>query len=156
MSSAAAIKATFSDFKLVRGRKVAQMIFELPLEQADAALSALGGLPRPDQETWVALARLDPKAIAAKPDEPVKERKRFAELPLPQQAGIRCADEDFWAFISGKSDTFGNVMSSDDAARLVREWCGVQSRSELSMPGAAARWRKLEDDYQLWRMGART
>ena len=36
-----AIKATFSDFKLIKGRKVAQLIFEVPIEATDAALAAL-------------------------------------------------------------------------------------------------------------------
>ena len=40
----AAIKATFSDFKLIKTRKVAQLVMEIPVEQADAALKALGGL----------------------------------------------------------------------------------------------------------------
>ncbi len=37
------ICATFSDFRLVKGRKVCQLVCEVPLEQADAALAALGG-----------------------------------------------------------------------------------------------------------------
>jgi hypothetical protein len=56
--TAAAFEATFSDFKIIRGRKVAQVVLEVPLEAADTALRVLGGVPRPDAECWVAVARL--------------------------------------------------------------------------------------------------
>src|SRR4051812_4591789 len=62
MTDAAVTQATFSDFRLVKGRKVAQLVFEVPIEQADQALAALGGLPQPATEAWVALARLETKA----------------------------------------------------------------------------------------------
>ena len=38
---------TFSDFKIVRGRKVAQLVIEVPLEKANEVLAALGGVPQP-------------------------------------------------------------------------------------------------------------
>lgn len=60
-----AISATFSDFRIVKGRKVAQLIFETPLEAADEALRMLGGLPRPDAERWVGIAPLKAKPTAA-------------------------------------------------------------------------------------------
>jgi hypothetical protein len=37
----AAIKGTFSDFKLIKTRKLAQLIIEIPIELADSALAAL-------------------------------------------------------------------------------------------------------------------
>jgi hypothetical protein len=52
------ICATFSDFRLVKGRKVCQLVCEVPLEQADAALAALGGLPNPHAERWVGIVPL--------------------------------------------------------------------------------------------------
>jgi hypothetical protein len=70
MSAPAAIKATFADFRIIKTRKLAQFVFELPIEQADAALVALGGLPRSDAERWAAIALLDtnvapPKLVEA-------------------------------------------------------------------------------------------
>lgn len=56
----AVTQATFSGLKIVQGRKVAQLIFEIAIEQADTALEALGGLPRSDNPKWVAIARLTP------------------------------------------------------------------------------------------------
>ena len=62
------LAATFSDFRLVRGRKVAQLILEIPIEQAEAALH-LFGMPMPDRERWVAIAPMvgDPNAAPASP-----------------------------------------------------------------------------------------
>ena len=51
-----AIRATYSDVKLVKTRKVFQLIFEVPIEDADNALRVLGGLPRPAAERWVGIA----------------------------------------------------------------------------------------------------
>ena len=53
-----AICASFADFKLIKGRKVCQLVCEVPLEQAGAALAALGGLPNPHAERWVGIAPL--------------------------------------------------------------------------------------------------
>ncbi len=41
-----AIRATYSDLKLVKTRKVLQLIFEVPIEEGDNALRVLGGLAR--------------------------------------------------------------------------------------------------------------
>jgi hypothetical protein len=48
----AAVKATFSDFRLIKGRKQAQLVLEIPIEEADRALAALGGIPQPQSDHW--------------------------------------------------------------------------------------------------------
>jgi hypothetical protein len=48
----AAIQASFADFRLIKGRKQAQIILEIPIEGADAALAALGGIPQPHTRTY--------------------------------------------------------------------------------------------------------
>ena len=106
-----AFRATFSDFRIVKGRKVAQFIFETPIEGADAALEALGGVPRSDAEVWAGIARLDLSKASHEPRKPSgeisppkestpKERRRLASLPLPQQAAMRCDDKEFQIFIA--------------------------------------------------------
>src|SRR3954467_8257198 len=62
--SPAAIKATFGDFRLIRSRKVCQLCLEIPIEGADTALAALGGIPQPHSDRWVAVARLNGSATA--------------------------------------------------------------------------------------------
>ena len=148
MSAPAAIKATFADFKLIKGRKCAQLVFEVPLEGADAALSALGGLPRPDAEKWFAIARLDPKAATPDPAELEKVRRPFETLPAPQQAALRSNDPNFQKFI--------RAVDADDAAGLIRNHCGIKSRSELATNDNAAKtWRALDDEFFRWQRGFR-
>lgn len=57
----AAIRASFSDFRIIKGRKQAQLILEVPIEEADNALAVLGGIPQPQSDCWVAVARLNGK-----------------------------------------------------------------------------------------------
>jgi hypothetical protein len=136
----AAIQATFSDVKLIRSRKVCQIILEIPLEQADAALSTLGGIPQPHSERWVALARLNGHAPEPKSD---KEKQRWENLKLSMQAGIRCEEKAFQRFLG--------VELAVNAADEVRQICGVDSRSGLNdNPAAAERWRDLDRSYQAW------
>lgn len=148
--SAAAFQATYADFKLIKSRGQAQFVFEVPLDKADAALKALGGLPRPDQETWVGVARLkgaEPIAIPAP-----KERKRFDELTPAAQAGMRCQDEKFVEFLHDRNpDWLADGSDDDEAAQMVRQICGVESRSELNSDAIAlSRWKGLEADFQTW------
>lgn len=145
MSTPAAVRGTFSDFRLIKGRKVAQLVVELPIEEADEALRVLGGLPQPASERWLALAPLNITSI--KP----KEKRHFEDLKVAMQAGIRCGEPAFWRFLSEISKTYSPVDSEEQAANSVRDYCHVSSRSALNLdPKAAALWRQLEDQYQVW------
>lgn len=149
----AGFAATFSDFKLIRGRKVAQIVLEVPIEQADAAVNSLGGLPRPDSERWVAVARLVPGAEKAASGQaprpaPEKPRRTFDELPLAQQAALKCSDEAFQRFMVEMHEA---EPGDDGAAEAVRAYCGVASRSEIKAgTQAAGCWRDLLGRYRLW------
>lgn len=147
----AAISATFSDFRLVKGRKVAQLVFEVPLESADAALETLGGLPRPDREAHCGIARL-----AKKPETPSRPERTTGPIPtLAQRVAIKCQDADFRRFLAIGWDGVA-VLDVASAAADVRDICGVSSRSEI-VPGseAARKWEALEADYIAWRSGRR-
>ncbi len=136
-----AIRATYSDLKLVKTRKVLQLIFEVPIEEADNALRVLGGMPRADAETWVGIApiteeaaqRVAPGAVAAKP------RKAWGDLTPTQQAGIRCSDVDFQAWLG--------CFDAEEAAVKVRDHCGVKSRSDIGLHPASKRWRQMDNDF---------
>src|SRR6478672_479206 len=90
----AAISAYFSDFRLVKGRKVAQLVFELAIEEADKALAVLGGVPNPAAETLVGLARLETKARGQ-----VKPLFKPDNTKLSFEAALRCRDPQFQQFI---------------------------------------------------------
>jgi hypothetical protein len=143
--SAPAIKATFSDFKLVRGRKIAMLIFEVPIEGADQALDTLGGVPNPAKEIWVGIAPIDPKKAVQEPANQDRERRPFASLSFAQQAAIRCEDAVFKRFIL---EEYG----FDDTAETVRNLCQVNSRSELIKGSDAGnRWLLVESAFEVWK-----
>jgi hypothetical protein len=146
MSKPAAFKACFTDWKLIRGRKVVQVVLELPLEQADDAYQALGGMPDPGHSVWCAVARLNPETTQ------IPARKPPAEKRLIQQAGICCADPRFRAFLVEERFVDAGSLSEEEAASGVRSICCIKSRSEIA-PGteAATRWERIYGRYLAWR-----
>lgn len=148
MKNAAAFQATYSDWRLIKGRKVVQIVFELPLEAANEAYAALGGMPNPAAESWFAIARLNPEnakevvpnnseirtrhdtSPASGPDK-VQARARNPVNPdkrLAQRAALLCKETLFWRFLR-KQGRF--ISNENDAVEAVREICAVQSRSEI-------------------------
>ena len=135
-----AIRATYSDVKLVKTRKVFQLIFEVPIEEADNALRVLGGMPRPDAEIWVGIAPITEEAAR----RPAKPRRPMSELGFVMQAGILCNDPKFQEFCGYDNDI--------DTASYVRKHCGIGSRSELATnESGQTRWGELRSEYDAWR-----
>lgn len=143
MNKPAAFRASFSDLKLVKTRQIAQLIFEIPLAEFDLAYDVLGGLPNPASEQWFAIAPID----LAKPD--VKPKREWRDVQPAQQAGIRCSEPRFVAFlIENYPDDW---HESQDAAACVRLICAVNSRAELGTnQKARVLWHQLDSAYQAW------
>ncbi len=121
-----AIRATYSDLKLVKTRKVLQLIFEVPIEEADNALRVLGGMPRADAETWVGIAPITEEAATRAPTRADKPKRRMAELSRAQQAGILCNDARFHQFLERVYETSFStreIFPEDVAANFVRDYC---------------------------------
>jgi hypothetical protein len=136
----AAIRATFADFRLIKGRKQAQLVLEIPIEEADNALAVLGGIPQPQSDHWVAVARLNG---VERPESEPKEKRRWEDLKLSMQASIRCSEPAFQKFMV--------ATDTEQAAQRVRAFCHIGSRSALNIdPDAAAKWRDLDRSYQAW------
>jgi hypothetical protein len=74
---AAIFRACYSDWRLIRTRKCVQLVFEVPLEESNKAYEALGGMPNPGEEAWVAIARLNPETV--KEVMPVDEEGSFPQ-----------------------------------------------------------------------------
>lgn len=152
-----AFKATYSDWKLVKTRQVVQIVFEVPLAEADSAYELLGGMPAPATERWFGIAALrdskpaQPQPVPDKPQAGAKRDKRdWSDLQPQQQAGIRCNEPTFVAFL--KEERSDDWHEAQDAAECVRLICGVESRVELGInPNAGVTWSKLESQYQAWR-----
>lgn len=140
MTTKSAIAGSFADFRIVKSRGVAQLVIEIPLEHADEALAALGGVPQPATERWVGIARLTDEA-ARKPDA----RERYAASDEAKQAvaraGILASDAAFqrWCRADGEQA----------AIRFIREQCAVKSRADIAAdPDALARFLALEGRYR--------
>ena len=65
----AVLSATYSDFKLIRTRKVVSISFEVPLERANE-INQILGLPDPAMEKWVAICPLNTGAVGMVAMEP--------------------------------------------------------------------------------------
>ncbi len=147
---AAALKGVFSDFKLVKTRGVAQFIIEMPIEKGMEALVALGGIPIPKAESWVAVARLD-ETVVGDDEAPVKPKRDWGDVPIVEQAGIACRNPEFqeWMLYNiGEKSWMPTTDHSDSTARWVRNRCGIDSRKELATNTVAAdKWRKLYQEF---------
>ena len=133
-------KAAYSDFKIIRTRKCAQIILEICLEEAQRFVSFFG-LPNPAAETWFGIAGLETKEVK----KAENEKRHLSALPLPQQAALLGDREDFWRFLRKKGYS---VHSSDAAADAVRDYCHVNSRHELLENEEAAQlFRELAMEF---------
>ena len=149
--TATAFQATYADFKIIKTRRVAQIILEVSLEAADAAMAVLGGVPRPDQETWVGVARIAPAGQQGLPARPVdgKEdtpRRKLADMSLVQRAGMLSNDARFEAYLQQHG-----IAWPGRSAEYVRMFCCVESRKDIVIGSpAAGRFIELEADFHIW------
>ncbi len=154
MTDELVIKATYADYKRVNGRKVLQLICEVPIEQAPLVHRTLGEPGIGDGAIWVAIAKLK---------KPVPQQQQKAQEPgvgsppsgssadkhrLSRQAAMCCDDMLFRTFLSNEK----GVLVGDGAAEATRRLCLVASRAEFNTdPAAAARWETLHGEYLLWK-----
>jgi len=167
MSKPLAIRAAFADMKIVKTRQIVQLIFELPLADFDAAYEVLGGLPNPANERWFAIAAIkemmpnnpSKPAVDARPepkqDKSARAKREWRDMQPSQQAGIRCSEPSFVAFLKSAYDLDWHE-SGDDAAECVRLICDVKSRADLNIDHRSrVVWHQINDQYEAWmRVGA--
>ncbi|QOG21359.1 hypothetical protein [Bradyrhizobium sp. SEMIA] len=82
-----------------------------------------------------------------------EERDKWRELGPAKQAGIRCKEPAFWAYLREERH-YRDVQDEAHAVDCVRHICGVVSRSDLGKPGRTderQKWYRLDYDYQGWR-----
>lgn len=148
-----AFQATYSDFKLIRTRKVVQIVLEVPVEHANAVLDVLGGMPDPSKESWVGVALIRPDTAKPQPADqprPAGAKRDWRDLPPQQQAGIRCEEPTFLAFL--KEQRSDDWHESQGAAECVRLICGVESRADLGTNQRARMiWKQLNDQFEAWK-----
>jgi hypothetical protein len=159
----AAFQATYSDWRLIKGRKCVQVVFEVPVEKADEAYQVLGGMPDPSESVWCAIARMNSgeteEAQArstqeiGRPGPQSSGGRATPDKRLVQQAAMCCADPLFRKFLDRKYA--GGIETEDDARDFVRGWCNVTSRAFI-VPGtiAAIRWDELYSTFLAWKLAA--
>jgi len=158
----AAFRAVYSDMKLVKTRQVAQLIFEIPIENFDAAYEVLGGMPVPSKERWFGIAAIKSPAEEApsdvpsgsppstRPDGTKRQKIDWRELQPAAQAALRCDQPAFHAFLRGEHH-YTHVIDADSAASAVRHICVVKSRSEFSTDHRKrVLWKQLDDQFSAW------
>ena len=146
MSDAAAFKACYADWKLIKTRGVIQIILEVPLHEADTAYQVVGGMPNAAAERWFAVARLqEPRKVTT-----FKSRS-WHEMSPAQQAGMLCQDDVFAKFLAERDGYSTITYSPDHCAERVRTMCGVTSRKDiLQGTRADGLWRAIVSDYRAW------
>jgi len=139
-----AFRATYSDWKLVRTRQVVQIVFEVPLADADAAYEILGGMPNSSKEQWFGIASIQ-EARAP------KQKREWRDMTPATQAGIRCNEPAFAAFLKEQRADDWHEAQNDPAA-CVRLICGVSSRAYIEKDQRSrVIWKQLDDQFQAWK-----
>lgn len=131
----AAIDAVFVDYRRIKGRKVHQIIFEIPSEKWAQAYGVLGE-PTIDGSEWFAIA-----AMLGVPAEKAKGGK------LAQRAGILCDEGGFKRFAADAGYA--------DPVKMIYARCDVTSRAYLDHDDSAGRaFLNLISEYDAWRIAA--
>ncbi len=149
MNKPAAFRATYSDLKLIKTRQCVQIVFELPLVDFDMAYDVLGGMPNSANERWFGIAAISADSTSRQESKPAGKRD-WRDLKPSQQAGIRCEEPVFKAFLD-ECHTLAewNGFTSAEAVRTI---CGVKSRSELNTNHIArVIWHQLDEQFQAWK-----
>lgn len=149
-----AFKATYSDWKLVKTRQVVQIVFEVPLAEADAAYELLGGMPAPASERWFGIAAIrNPES--AKPQSvtdklPTGAKRDWKDLPASQQAAIRINEPVFAAYLAEQHpDEWHETGEADACLKFMFK---IESKTELlTNHKALTLWRTMENHYQAWK-----
>lgn len=154
MSEPAAILATFSDLKLVKTRKVAQLVFEVPIESVRSATEALGW---PTGEQWCGIARitkpgprLDTGPVGGGAERPLPQASAApSSKPNSTRAVMMAKDEEFRRFLSEANNW--SIVNEPQADLAIKTLCKVKSKADLNdLPGAAM-FDALRRDFHFWR-----
>lgn len=121
-------------------------------EATQAAIGSVGSVDAPALASGKARGGLA-RAAALTPERrseiaSIAAKKRWGDLSLPQQIGIRCSDPAFQTWASMQEGM--SATGADAAAQYVRHTCGVKSRAEIQ-PGTAAAvlWHTLLTQFEM-------
>jgi hypothetical protein len=89
-------------------------------------------------------------------DHQAEVRDKWRDFGPTKQAGIRCSDPVFWAWLEEEQTYLsgGKINDHEAAAAVVRIYCGVTSRSDLNKPGFGQhrlKWYEMDNAFQGWK-----
>lgn len=92
------------------------------------------------------------REVSAPPAPLNPDKRKWLELPLYQQASMRCREPRFRKFLEEwRGDNFNDEES---AADFVRSFCRVASRRHiLEFTESADKWAHIENRFQAWLLG---
>jgi len=77
-----------------------------------------------------------------------RAKRRLADMPPDQQAGILCQSANFQAFAATRCGIQGELFSPDGCAEFIRRHCNIDSRRRLTTDQAAlTRFQALLTEY---------
>lgn len=169
------ILGTYVAQRSVAGRKVLQIMIEVPDDMANEALAILG-YPRTGTSNWVSVARVTPEAAAhwvaalqarAKPAAALTYSP-VTPVPLPSTGDTPVSEKSGaggkgrkWsdipysqqAAIRAQDPDFqhwAKCITTDEATAYIKQYCQIESRVELDDMDrdiTRARWRDIDDSY---------
>lgn len=149
----AVFRATYSDLRIVKARKLFQVVLEAPLEQMETFVR-LFGAPNPSAEKWCAIARLRDET---RPTASERGKASYAGGTEGEQAVTRCVlltkDEEFWNWLMGycqnRGLADGRITSEAECSMILKGVLDVESRADLALGGEPlARFHALEGEYR--------
>lgn len=151
--SASAFRATYSDWRLVKTRRVVQVVMEVPLEDADKAYEILGGMPNPSEGQWFGIAALQ-SAVKAQPERKdgastARAKLPWREKPVSSQVAIRVTEPSFKAFLQERyPDEWHETSDPEECIKLM---LGVTRKRDIQFNHRAlVLWKQVDDQYQVW------
>lgn len=134
----AVMQGAYSDFKVIKSRKVIQMVVEFPIESS-ASFVEMFGIPQPHEEQWVAVALMNKTAVT----------RNETAMKAIQDAGILCKSSSFGKWLRDERGmTEVNPEDSNSIAQSLRAILGIRSRSELQTDSEALKvWHALKSSY---------
>lgn len=143
MSEPCVIRADYANWRPVSGRKILQLILEVPIEQTQDVMLKLG-VPVPGESKWVAVALLQPVAEGqAEQSEAAPPKKQWSEYTRSQQAAILIQDPEFCSYFKA-----ANPINCDGKLKLHFR---IASKRELDDEINHAGWDEFVALYHMHR-----
>ena len=138
-------QGTYSDFKIIKSRSVAQVIIEIPIEQGNAFVEMFG-LPQPSEEVWFGIAELNRTAIETQGEA----------TKAVQQAGMLCKSKAFGEWlrdVRGMAEV--DPENDESIADALRAILGIRSRTEFhNSPELVTAFNRLKGEFDSYVVSA--